>query len=66
MEVTIQKITERDKKVIPQIADLHKSAFKGFFLTFMGKGFLKLMYKCYCKHESSNILVAYENGGGCL
>lgn len=60
MEIKIYEIDSKDKKILSEIVDIHTAAFKGFFLTFMGKGFLKLMYKCYCKHESSNILVAFE------
>jgi len=47
-------------KIIDDIADVHIWAFSGFFLTFMGKGFLRAMYKSYCEHPNSGLLLATE------
>lgn len=37
--------------------------FSGFFLTFMGKGFLKQLYSAYCEHKDSGLLVAFKEDG---
>lgn len=47
---------------IESIVDIHMQAFQDFFLTFLGKGFLKCMYKGFCSHDKSNLICAYENG----
>ena len=47
---------------IETIVDIHMQAFHNFFLTFLGKGFLKCMYKGFCTHEKSNLLCAYDHG----
>jgi ribosomal protein S18 acetylase RimI-like enzyme len=51
-----------EKQVIDRVADIHISTFQGFFLTFMGKGFLKQLYLSFCKHPESGLLVATEDG----
>ncbi|MDP4183231.1 MAG: GNAT family N-acetyltransferase [Bacillota bacterium] len=43
------------------IADIHMKTFPGFFLTFLGKGFLTLLYKGFIKHDRSNVIGAFEN-----
>ena len=58
--ITIQKATVADKNIIDQIVNIHLATFKGFFLTFMGKGFLKQMYASYVKHSNSDILIAVD------
>ena len=45
---------------IDQIVKIHLAAFSGFFLTFLGKGFLKYLYKGFIYHSNSGILVAKE------
>ncbi|MBJ2357867.1 GNAT family N-acetyltransferase [Sphaerochaeta sp. S2] len=52
----IQKAT--DFHEVEQIAAIHLSSFPGFFLTFLGKGFLKYLYKGFILHPDSGILVA--------
>lgn len=49
--------------VINEVVDIHMAAFRGFFLTFMGKGFLKVMYKCYCEFEKSGLIGAFDDNG---
>lgn len=51
----------RDEKKIDQIVDIHLNTFRGFFLTFLGKGFLKTLYKGFLKCDNSNIIVAIDN-----
>lgn len=56
----IKLISREEKDVIDDIATIHMATFQGFFLTFMGKKFLKLMYRSYVEHNNSGILVAFE------
>ena len=60
--VTIRKVKSDEKKTINEIVDIHLNTFTGFFLTFMGKGFLKQMYQSYCEHDESGLLVAEDDG----
>lgn len=60
--VDIKKLEKKDKKIINEIVQIHLNTFSGFFLTFMGKGFLKQMYSSYCDHINSNIYIATSNG----
>lgn len=59
--ICIRRLNRNDKEYIKDIVSIHLSAFQGFFLTFMGRGFLTQMYKSYCEHDESGILVAFEN-----
>lgn len=59
----ITECSQTDNEVLNSIVNIHMSAFKGFFLTFMGRGFLKVMYKCYCEHENSGLICAFDNNG---
>ena len=54
----IKKTT--DFHEVEQIVAIHLSSFPGFFLTFLGKGFLKYLYKGFILHPDSGILVAKE------
>lgn len=56
----IRKIEKTEKYIINDIVEIHLATFKGFFLTFMGRGFLRLMYRSYLEHDESGILVAFE------
>lgn len=49
-----------EPKKAKEISEIHIKTFQGFFLTFLGKGFLKTYYKNVCKHENSNIIVALD------
>ena len=60
--VTIREVKSDEKKIIEEIVTIHLNTFTGFFLTFMGHGFLKQMYQSYCEHAESGLLVAEEDG----
>ena len=60
--ITVRKVKSRERKLINDIVTIHLNTFNGFFLTFMGKGFLNQMYSSYCDHMESGLLVAEENG----
>lgn len=58
--IQIEKIDKKDKKIIDTLVDIHMESFTGFFLTFLGRGFLRLMYNCYCDYKDSGFLVAVD------
>lgn len=60
--VTIREVKSDEKKLIDEIVTIHLNTFTGFFLTFMGRGFLRQMYQSYCDHEESGLLVAEGDG----
>ncbi len=60
--MTIEKVCKVNKNTVRQIVDIHMATFPGFFLTFMGRGFLRQMYASYVSHTASDILVAYDEG----
>ena len=57
----IREINPKEKKIIKKVVQIHLETFKGFFLTFMGRGFLTCLYKSYCQYKESGLLVAFEN-----
>jgi len=58
----IRKVNESEKSVVNDIVNIHLATFNGFFLTFMGRGFLRQMYLSYTQHKESGIYIATENG----
>lgn len=57
----IREIHASEKKVIGEVVNIHLDTFTGFFLTFLGRGFLDQMYRSYCDHATSGLLVAFED-----
>lgn len=51
-----------EKEKIEEIVNIHMKAFSGFFLTFLGKGFLKKLYEHFIFHKESGLIVAIDNG----
>jgi ribosomal protein S18 acetylase RimI-like enzyme len=49
-----------DVNDVEQIVAIHLSSFPGFFLTFLGKSFLRYLYMGYILHPDSGILIARE------
>lgn len=47
---------------LDMIVSIHMDAFKGFFLTFLGYGLLKVMYRGYIEYPKSKVLVAKSEG----
>ena len=60
--IAIREVKSEEKELINDIVSIHLNTFTGFFLTFMGGGFLNQMYSSYCDHEESGLLVAEEDG----
>ncbi len=58
----IRTVSSAEKETIGRIVDIHLATFQGFFLTFMGRGFLRQMYAAYTLHEQSDILIAESQG----
>lgn len=59
--VAIREVKSEEKELINNIVSIHLNTFTGFFLTFMGRGFLNQMYRSYCDHDESGLLVAEDN-----
>jgi ribosomal protein S18 acetylase RimI-like enzyme len=55
------KISDAEARNIDKIVSIHTSAFRGFFLTFLGSGFLKAMYRGYLDYPNAKLLVAKTN-----
>ena len=62
----IRVVDKKEKETVKKVGAIHLETFTGFFLTFMGKGFLRQMYTSYCEHESSELLAAYDDDGNIL
>ena len=60
--VSIREVRSAEKDLINNIVTIHLNSFTGFFLTFMGRGFLNQMYRAYCTHNESGLLVAEDKG----
>ena len=60
--IEIREVKADEKKLIDDIVTIHLNTFTGFFLTFMGRGFLNQMYQSFCNHNESELLVAEDNG----
>ena len=59
--IAIREVKSEEKELINDIVSIHLNTFTGFFLTFMGRGFLNQMYRSYCDHDESGLLVAEDN-----
>lgn len=64
--VTVRQISAEEKQNIERVVQIHLDTFTGFFLTFMGRGFLRQMYGCYCCHTPSGLLGAFDEQGQLL
>lgn len=56
----------RRKEYIKAIVDIHMETFPNFFLTFLGRGFLKHLYCGFMEHEQSDIIVCLDGSGEVL
>lgn len=61
--MTVRAIEKHEKDIIKSLVDIHMRTFDGFFLTFLGKGFLYQMYRSYCEHEPSILYGAFDDSG---
>lgn len=56
MEILVNPVLS--KKDLDEVVKIHIETFDGFFLTFLGKGFLRQMYKGYITHKKSGLIIA--------
>lgn len=61
--IHIKNIESADKQTVEAVVQIHLDTFQGFFLTFMGRGFLRQLYRSYCEHEPSGLLGAFDEKG---
>lgn len=59
-------VKEANPEKLNAIVDMHIATFSGFFLTFMGPGFLKCLYHAFLTHDSSELLIAENEEGKLL
>lgn len=59
----IYELNKKNISYIARIAKLHKQAFPNFFLTQLGDGFLKTLYRGYLEDIKSGIIVAENEQG---
>lgn len=60
--MNIRELKPENKELIVTIANLHQQAFPDFFLTQLGRPFLKTLYKGYLDDADSGIIVAEDEG----
>lgn len=58
----MKTLIANDFKYVDSIVAIHLETFQGFFLTFLGKGFLGQLYRGFIEHEDSGIIVTIDNG----
>ena len=61
--VRVKTIQPSQTNILDTIVRLHVTAFKGFFLSSLHKGFLRQLYRSFIEHERSELLVAVEDDG---
>lgn len=61
--VRVKTIKPSQKNILDTIVLLHITAFQGFFLSSLHKGFLRQLYRSFIEHDSSELLVAVEDDG---
>lgn len=60
--MNIIEVRADEKTLLHAVTAVHMETFPGFFLTFMGKGFLQKMYLSYCEYGEAALLAAVEDG----
>lgn len=53
--------TLKNKSRVSEVVDVHMKSFTGFFLTFLGRGFLGQLYKGFVEYEGSGLIVAIND-----
>lgn len=51
----------KNKSRVDEVVTVHMQSFPGFFLTFLGNGFLKELYKGFVEHNKSDLIVAVND-----
>lgn len=58
--LNIREVSRNERELIDEIVSIHMSTFKGFFLTFLGRGFLTELYRSYCEYDASGVYAAFD------
>ena len=58
----IRELDKASSNYVKALAELHKKAFPGFFLTQLGVPFLRTLYTGYMEDKDSGIIVAEDDG----
>jgi len=56
-------IIQMEERHLDQVVEVHLKSFSGFFLTFMGRRFLKLLYLAICRDQLTIKLAAISDSG---
>jgi len=59
------EIKKIEKEDLPQVVDVHKDSFKGFFLTDLGDHFLTIYYDCVRKDKKGILVGLYDENRLC-
>jgi ribosomal protein S18 acetylase RimI-like enzyme len=60
--VDIRLASQQDRYLVDRVSELHERAFQGFFLTELGRGFLRTYYQSAVEAPQSGLLCAREEG----
>jgi ribosomal protein S18 acetylase RimI-like enzyme len=60
MDVKTRYITNRD---VDRVVEIHMEAFSNFFLTTLGRSFLRVYYKSFIENKEGVSICAYDNDG---
>ena len=58
----IREINPVDRKLIGEMARLHRDSFPDYFLSMLGLPFMKAIYREYLENPSAGIVIAEEDG----
>ncbi|HEM3205530.1 GNAT family N-acetyltransferase [Streptococcus suis] len=61
MKKDYQIILNPNENEINKVVEIHLSTFKGLFLTFLGRGFLKNLYAGFLEHNFSELMLITTN-----
>ncbi len=59
--MNILELAEADRFWLDEVVEVHMESFQGFFLTFLGRGFLKHLYRGFVEHPDSGLLLVTDN-----
>lgn len=62
-DMEILEVGRADRARVDEVVEAHMRSFPGFFLTFLGRGFLRQLYRGFAEHGSSGLLAAADESG---
>lgn len=57
----IKTLETLENVIINEVVEVHMSSFQGFFLTFLGRGFLRQLYQGFVEHHESGLIIAQND-----